>query len=237
MRGLALAALVTTLILASNVFAAEDCSKCRCTSYPVEKSCETCCVLGGATALLKEMLTGSNGIPTSVLDKALCVLVYPAGRKAGVGLGANYGRGVLVCRSGKTMNGNWGAPIIYTLETGLGSSSTDYVLLIMSPRGASKVLSGSLKLGADVTVSTGPSVSQASGFNEPNVDILAYSGAKGAVAGASLGSAYMKPDDQANKLLYGKEVDAMQIASGDVRTPAAAQALISVLEKASPKHM
>ena len=81
-----------------------------------------------------------------------CVLVYPGVKKVGVGLGVGYGRGVLVCRSGKTMDGNWGAPVMYTLDTSslgaqLGSTSTDYVLLVMSQNGADKILSEKAKAG------------------------------------------------------------------------------------------
>jgi SH3 domain-containing YSC84-like protein 1 len=117
--------------------------------------------LSQSTAVLNNILDKPNGIPKSLLDKADCVLVYPSVKKVGVGLGVGYGKGVLVCRSGKTMNGNWGAPVMYTLDTGslgaqLGSTSTDYVLLVMSQNGADKVLSGKVKLGSDATAAAGP---------------------------------------------------------------------------------
>ena len=98
-----------------------------------------------STGVLANILDKPNGIPRSLLDKAECVLVYPNVKKVGVGLGVGYGRGVLVCRSGKTMDGAWGAPVMYTLDTSslgaqLGSTSTNYVLLVMSQNGADKVL-------------------------------------------------------------------------------------------------
>ena len=172
MRGLALAAVVTTLVLASNVFAAEDCSKCACTSYPVEKRCETCCILGNATAVLNTLLDKPNGIPRSLLDKAACVLVYPGVRKIGVGLGVGSGKGVLVCRTGKTMDRNWGAPVMYTLDTGslgaqVGTTSTDYVRLVMTQNGADKVLSGKVKLGSDASAAAGPSGARLSASTIP----------------------------------------------------------------------
>ena len=197
--------------------------------------------LAESTAVLKTIITKSE-IPKKVLDKAVCVVVYPGVKKVGVGIGVSYGRGVLVCRSGADMDGKWGAPVMYTLDTGslgaqLGSTSTDYVLLVVTQRGANKVLSGKLKLGAGASAVAGPSGANAAAFNDPNVDILSYSQSKGLFAGASLGSASMAADDDANKALYGKEIDAAQLVRDNQATvPAAAQPLIQVLEKASPRH-
>lgn len=199
--------------------------------------------LAESTAVLKTILA-KNDIPKALLNKAECVMVYPSVKKVGLGItGMGYGRGVLVCRSGPNMDGKWGAPIMYTLDTHslgaqLGSSSTDYVLLVMSQRGAAKVLSGKLKLGAGASAVAGPSGANASGFNDPNVDILSYSQSKGVFAGASLGSVSMDADDDMNKELYGKAIDAAQmVRDGQTPIPPTAQPLIAVLRKASPKHM
>jgi SH3 domain-containing YSC84-like protein 1 len=196
-----------------------------------------------STTVLKTILTKGDGIPKDVLNKSLCVLVYPGVKKVGVGIGVSYGRGVIVCRTGADMSGTWGAPAMYSLDTGsigaqLGSSSTDYVLLVMSQRGADKILSGKVKLGQGASAVAGPSGANAAAFNDPNVDILSYSQAKGLFAGASLGMADMESDAKANKELYGKDVDAAQLvrsATGPV--PAAAKPLVDVLMKASPKRM
>jgi lipid-binding SYLF domain-containing protein len=198
--------------------------------------------LSESTAVLKTLLSKPDGINKALLDKADCVLVYPSVKKVGVGIGVSYGRGVLVCRSGKEMRGKWGAPVMYTLDTGslgaqLGSTATDYVLLVMSQRGADKVLSGKLKLGADANATAGPSSANAAGFNDPNVDILTYSQAKGLFAGVSLGSASLASDNDANKALYGKDIDAMEIVRGDAAVPAAGKPLVDLLDKTSPKHM
>ena len=97
-----------------------------------------------STTVLTNLIDKPSGISRGLLDKAVCVLVYPGVKKVGVGLGVSYGKGVLLCRSGKEMDGNWGAPVLYILDTGslgaqLGSTSTDYVLLVMSQNGADKV--------------------------------------------------------------------------------------------------
>jgi lipid-binding SYLF domain-containing protein len=198
--------------------------------------------LADSAAVLKTIMDKS-GISTTVLNKSLCVMVYPSVKKVGVGIGVGYGRGVLVCRSGADLTGKWGAPIMYTLDTKtlgaqLGSSETDYVLLVMSQRGANKILSGKLKLGADAQAVAGPSGAEAAGFNDPNVDVLTYSQSKGLFAGASLGTASMESDKDMNKELYGKQIDAVpMVHEGTTAVPPAAQPLISLLQKASPKHM
>lgn len=195
-----------------------------------------------STQVLQTILD-KHEIPQTVLDNAACVLIYPSVKKVGIGLGVNYGRGVLVCRTGPKMNGGWSAPAMYTLDTGslgpqLGSTATDYVLLVMTERGADKILSGKLKLGADASAVAGPSDANAAGFNNPDVDILSYSQSKGLFAGASLGSASMASDDDANKDLYGKSVDATQIIRDKaVPVPPAGKPLVNLLEKLSPKRM
>lgn len=195
-----------------------------------------------STTVLQTIMN-KHEIPTNIMNKAVCVLVYPSVKKVGLGLGVSYGRGILTCRKGTNMNGSWSAPAMYTLDTGslgpqLGSTATDYVLLVMTERGANKVLSGKLKLGADANATAGPSSANAAGFNDPNVDILSYSQAKGLFAGASLGSASMGSDNDANKALYGKEVDAGQvIRDGTLPVPASAKPLIDMLDKDSPKRM
>ncbi len=198
--------------------------------------------LAESTAVLKTINEKSE-IPNTAWSKTKCVLVYPSVKKIAVGFGQTYGRGVLVCRSGANMDGKWGAPIMYTLDTSslgvqLGSSSTDYVLLIITQRGADKILSGKLKLGAGASAVAGPTGASAAGFNDPNIDILSYSQSKGLFAGASLGTASMASDDKPNAELYGKDIDAAaMVKAGTTPVPAAAKPLIAVLTKISPKPM
>jgi lipid-binding SYLF domain-containing protein len=195
--------------------------------------------LADSTTVLKTILD-KHEVPQEVLDKAVCVLVYPGVKKVAIGIGATYGRGVLSCRSGADMSGKWSAPVMYTLDTGslgvqLGSTSTDYVLFVMTKRGAEKVLSGKLKLGADANATAGPSSANAAGFNDPNVDILTYSQAKGLFAGVALGSASMTTDSDANKELYGKDVDPQQIIrSSSATPPPAGKALVEEMDKMAP---
>lgn len=198
--------------------------------------------LGQSAEVLQQLVNKPDAIPQHFLDKAVCVLVFPNVKKVGVGLGVTYGRGVIDCRSGTNMKGPWSAPAMYKLDVGslgaqLGSSSTDYVLLVLTPTGAEKVLSGKLKLGADATAVAGPSGAKAVGASDPDVDVLTYSRSKGGLfAGASLGSASLETDDDANKSVYGKDITATQIVrDGEAKTTPAGERFVAVLTKASPK--
>jgi lipid-binding SYLF domain-containing protein len=199
--------------------------------------------MGQSAEVLRQMLAQPDHIPQPLLDKAVCVLVFPSVKKVGVGLGVTYGRGVILCRSGHDMEGPWSAPAMYKLDVGslgaqLGSSSTDYVLLVENKKSAIKVLSGKTKLGADATAVAGPTGAKALGANDVNLDILTYSRAKGGLfAGASLGSASMDTDDSANKAVYGKDIHATQIVrEGSVSVTPGGEALVKVLTTASPKY-
>ncbi len=216
---------------------------CVAASLPVVAQNKMDNRIGDSTEVLRQLLAKGDAIPKPLLNQAVCVLVFPAVKKVGVGLGVTYGRGVIVCRSGTDMNGPWSAPAMYKLDVGslgvqLGSSSTDYVLLVQNKQAAVKVLSGKLKLGAGATAVAGPSGATAIGQNDPNADILTYSRAKGGLfAGASLGSASMDTDDDANKVVYGKAITATEIVrEGGVTAPASAQALDKLLTTASPHH-
>jgi lipid-binding SYLF domain-containing protein len=200
--------------------------------------------IGQSAEVLTQILSRPDAIPKALLDKSVCVLVFPGVKKVGVGLGVTYGRGVIACRSGENMSGPWSAPAMYKLDVGslgvqLGSSTTDYVLLVENKTSALKILSGKLKLGADATAVAGPTGAKAVGVNDTNTDILTYSRAKGGLfAGAALGSASMDTDDDANKKIYDKSISATEIVrEGGVTATPAGKTLMGVLTTASPKHM
>ena len=109
-----------------------------------------------AGKVMKEILNAPDSIPQSVLDKADCVVILPSVLKFAIGFGGSYGRGVMTCRGGKDFRGHWGAPSMIALEGGsaglqLGGNATDFVLLLMSPRSATSILSSKVKLGGDAS--------------------------------------------------------------------------------------
>jgi lipid-binding SYLF domain-containing protein len=198
--------------------------------------------LGNSNEVLKQILAKPDEIPLAYLNKAVCVLVFPTVKKVAVGIGGSYGRGVILCRSGVGMTGPWSAPAMYKLDVGslgvqLGTSSTDYVILVETKLGAEKILSGKMKLGADATAVAGPTGAKALAANDANVDILTYSRAKGGLfAGASLAGASLETDGDANKNVYQKEVTATEIVrEGAVKATPAGQPLVATLTQHSPK--
>lgn len=143
--------------------------------------------------VLKEILNIPDDIPQDLLDKAECVVILPSVKKAAFGIGASYGRGVMVCRGGEHYTGPWGPPALYALEGGsigfqIGVQGTDFVLLVMNPKGARSLLSSKVKLGADASAAAGPKGRTAEGATDivMSAEILSYSRNKGLFAGVSL---------------------------------------------------
>jgi lipid-binding SYLF domain-containing protein len=199
--------------------------------------------IANSSAVLAETLNVPDNIPRDLLDKARCVVVMPSVIKAAFIVGGGYGRGTMVCRTGKDFSGPWGAPAMYALEGGsigfqIGGEATDFVFLIMNDRGANSLLHSKVKLGADASIAAGP-VGRTAGADTDaymRSEILSYSRARGVFAGVSLEGSTLRPDDKANRDLYGRSVTAAQIVrESEVQAPSIASHLIAQLENASPR--
>jgi lipid-binding SYLF domain-containing protein len=195
-----------------------------------------------AGTVVKEILNIPDDIPHDLLDKAECVIVLPSVKKGAFGVGGSYGRGVMVCRSGEHYKGRWGAPALYALEGvsigfQLGGQATDFVLLVMNPKGAQSLLSSKVKLGADASAAAGPKGRTAESATDivMNAEILSYSRNKGLFAGVSLEGSTLRSDGSANEKLYGQKLSAKEIIrEGRVGVPACAHELDSLLNTKSP---
>src|SRR5438874_9983710 len=195
--------------------------------------------------VLKEILDIPDDIPRDILDRAECVIVLPSVLKAAIGIGGSFGRGVMVCRSGEHFTGSWGAPAMYALEGAnigfqLGGQATDFVLLVMNPRGAQSLMSSKVKLGADASAAAGPKGRTAETATDVvmKAEILSYSRSKGLFAGVSLEGSTLRSDGSANEKLYGQKLSAKDIIRDrKVKAPPAAQELISLLNKKTPKNL
>jgi lipid-binding SYLF domain-containing protein len=194
--------------------------------------------------VMEEIMNIPDDIPQDLLDKAECVIVFPSVLKAAFIVGGSYGRGAMVCRSGEHFTGPWGAPSMMALEGGslgfqLGGQATDFVLLIMNPRGATAILNSKVKLGADMAAAAGPKGRDATAATDATLraEILSYSRSRGLFAGISLEGSTLRPDNDGNEKLYGKKVTATQIIrQGAVPIPPSGRKLVSLLEKKSPKN-
>src|SRR6202049_4828715 len=199
--------------------------------------------LRDAAAVMAKILNVPDNIPHDLLDKARCVIVLPSVLKAAFIIGGSYGRGAMVCRTGKDFSGSWGAPAMYALEGGsigfqIGGEATDFVFLIMNDRGANSLLHSKVKLGADASVAAGPVGRTTAADTDAYLrsEILSYSRARGVFVGVSLEGSTLRPDNKADRDLYGRSVTAVQIIKeSEVRAPSIASHLIAELENASPR--
>src|SRR5271157_858923 len=194
--------------------------------------------LRNAATVLQAML-GSNDVPASVVAKADCIIIMPSVKKFALGIGGTGGRGPMSCREGANFSGKWSPPAMYSIggaSAGLqiGGTSKDFVLLIMAPEAANKVLDGKVKVGQDATAAAGSGVSASTA----SADILTYARTSGLFAGVSLSGSSLDPDSDANQRLYGKTVSAREIVGGNAVKPTpAGQSLVSLLDSKAGKHM
>jgi SH3 domain-containing YSC84-like protein 1 len=174
--------------------------------------------LNKATIVLSEIRNApDNGIPDSVWNRTECVVVIPGMKKAGFIVGGEYGEGVMSCKRGNA----WGAPIFMQLAKGsagfqIGVSSTDLVLLVMNRQGVQKLLNNKVTLGGDASIAAGPVGRTASAGTDAQMtaEMLSYSRSKGLFAGIDLSGGTLKPDTDANAVMYGATADARSIALG-----------------------
>jgi SH3 domain-containing YSC84-like protein 1 len=214
------------LIMAAPVLAAADTEQER---------------LENSAQALEEILNIPDALPKELLNKAECVAVMPSVKKFAIGIGGSYGRGVLVCRTGTHFTGAWGAPAMYRLEGAnigfqLGGQATDFLFLVMNPRGVESLLRSKVKLGADAAVAAGPKGRAAMAATDAymRAEILTYSRSRGLFAGVSLEGSTLRQDNKANEELYGRKITAREIVNGG--KGGQGQRLITTLQKASPKN-
>ena len=194
--------------------------------------------------VLKEIMDIPDDIPEDLIDKAECIIVFPSVLKAAFVIGGSYGRGAMTCRSGEHFTGPWSAPSMMALEGGsvgfqIGGQATDFVLLVMNPRGAHSILKSKVKLGADASAAAGPKGRTASASTDATLraEVLSYSRARGLFAGISLEGSTLRPDNDANQRVYGRKLDAEAIImKGSVAVPPPAQQMIAELNRKSPKN-
>jgi lipid-binding SYLF domain-containing protein len=195
--------------------------------------------------VMQEVLNVPDNIPQELLEKAECVIVIPSVKKLAFGVGASYGRGAMVCRTGEKFRGPWGAPAMYALEGGsvgfqIGGEATDLILLVMNDRGMESILSSKVKLGADASVAAGPKGRDASADTDAwmRAEILSYSRSRGLFAGISLEGSSLRPDDDASADVYGHPIKAKDIVRGTTKTgvPETGRHLVNVLQKSTPHN-
>jgi len=174
-----------------------------------------------------------NDIPQQYWDRAHCVSVIPDLKKAAFIIGGEYGKGVMSCRAGD----RWSAPIFIQLAKGswgfqAGAEQVDVVMLIMNEQGMQKLLENKVNLGADASVAAGPIGRQGQVGTDAKLtaEILSYSRAKGLFAGIDLSGGVLRPDEDANRKVYGTSATPRTIlASRDISAPTEAAPFLNAL--------
>jgi len=194
-----------------------------------------------ATVFSQVMTTPDKGIPQELLESAHCIVIVPDLKTAAFVVGGKYGKGYLSCRNKSGVG--WSAPATVRIEGGsvgfqIGGSSTDLIMLVMTERGADKLLASKFTLGAEGSGAAGPVGRTATAQTDAQLhaDILSWSRSQGLFAGLALEGATLRQDLDDNSTLYGKKLENRDIVTTGVRAPKAAAALMSLLNRYSPKE-
>src|ERR1700721_1176562 len=189
-----------------------------------------------AAQVFQEIMNAPDSISPGILNKARCIAIIPGEKKFAFIFGANYGRGVAVCR---TENG-WSAPLFLAVEGGsfgyqVGGSSTDLILLFMNDHALGHLLADKFKMGGDASVAAGPVGRNANANTEVSLTekIFSYSRSKGIFAGVSLDGTVVHADHSGDKSMYGDDVSRHDVLGGNVPVPESARPLVGELEKYS----
>jgi lipid-binding SYLF domain-containing protein len=194
-----------------------------------------------ASVFSEIMATPDKGIPRDLLEKAHCIVIVPDLKTAAFIVGAKYGKGYLSCRNKGGVG--WSAPGTVRIEGGsvgfqIGGSETDLIMLVMSKRGAEKLLESKFTLGAEGSVAAGPVGRTATAQTDAQMhaEILSWSRSQGLFAGVALEGATLRQDLDDNATLYGSKFENKDIVTDGRATPESGVQLIGLLDKYSDRR-
>jgi SH3 domain-containing YSC84-like protein 1 len=195
-----------------------------------------------AAVFSEVMAAPDRGIPQDLLDKAHCIVIVPSLKTGAFIVGGKYGKGYLSCRNHG--GEGWSAPATVRIEGGsvgfqIGGSMTDLIMLVMSERGADKLLSSKFTLGAEGSVAAGPVGRTATAQTDAQMhaEILSWSRSQGLFAGLALEGATLREDLDDNATLYGEKLENRDIVTHGRHAPKSAAALMDSLNKQSPREI
>ncbi len=177
------------------------------------------------TVLDQIMAAQDHTIPLNILQMATCVAVVPGLKKGAFVVGAQYGQGVVTCRTGH----GWSAPVFIRMAGGsfgfqIGGQSTDLVLVAVNDRGFQDLLKSKFKIGGDASAAAGPvgRSGQAATDWKMNAELLSYSRNKGLFAGIDLDGTGVSQNRADTELYYGQPQTFEAVLKGSVDVPAGA---------------
>jgi lipid-binding SYLF domain-containing protein len=171
------------------------------------------------TVIDEIMQTPDKGVPDSIVKQATCIAVVPSLKKGAFVVGAQYGQGVVTCRTGR----GWSGPVFIRMAGGsfgfqIGGQGTDLVLVAVNDKGLQDLLKSKFKIGGDASASAGPvgRNAQASTDISLKAELLTYSRSKGLFAGIDLDGTTVSQNTDDTTLLYGEPHPFEQILKGNV---------------------
>ena len=174
------------------------------------------------TVLDQIMQAKDSTIPLNILEQATCVGVVPGMIKGAFVFGAQYGQGIVTCRTGH----GWSAPVFIRMAGGswglqIGGQSTDLILVAVNNRGFQDLLKSKFKIGADASAAAGPvgRAGQAATDWKMNAELLSYSRNKGLFAGISLDGTSVSQNKDDTEIFYGAPQDFQNVLKGNVGVP------------------
>jgi lipid-binding SYLF domain-containing protein len=191
-------------------------------------------VVASAEVLSEILHAKDRGIPEDLVAKAQCVGIVPSLKRAGFIVGAKYGKGVVVCRTAR----GWSGPSTIRIEGGsfgfqIGAGETDLVFIVMNRHGVDDLMKDKFTLGGDASAMAGPvgRSSEAQTDALMRAEILGYSRSHGIFAGVALEGSTLRPDNDDNREIYGRDVTQREILTGKVARPAIARPIYMELNR------
>jgi lipid-binding SYLF domain-containing protein len=184
-----------------------------------------------AARVVLDQIMGANdqNIPSDILRSATCVAVVPGMMKGAFLVGAQYGQGVVTCRTGH----GWSAPVFIRMAGGsfgfqIGGQATDLILIAVNDRGMQDLLKNKFKIGGDASAAAGPVGRQGDAATDwkMNAELLSYSRAKGLFAGIDLDGTSVSQNNEDTELYYGAPEDFNKVLRGNVAVPPGAVAFV-----------
>jgi len=226
-----------TAILSALLLAAGICAYAADTETKLDEQDKR--IRESASVLHEIMTANDKSIPRDLLQRAHCVGIVPSMKRVGFIVGAKYGKGVITCRIANSTG--WSAPSTIRIEGGniglqIGAGETDLIFVVQNRKGEEDLNKDKFTIGPDAAAMAGPLGRETAAETDAmmRAEILAYSRSRGAFAGITLDGATLRPDNDDNHILYGREVTQREILHGDVPPPASADRLFAELNTYAP---
>lgn len=182
--------------------------------------------IDAAKLVLDQIMAAQDStIPLNILQQATCVGVVPGLIKGAFLVGAQYGQGIVTCRTGH----GWSAPVFIRMAGGsfgfqIGGQSTDLILVAVNDRGFQDLLKSKFKIGGDASAAAGPvgRSGQASTDWKMGAELLSYSRNKGLFAGIDLDGTSVSQNSDDTEIYFGQSHSFESILKGNVEVPSGA---------------